>query len=109
MCLFNIQKEVKSSKKLTLLQMAESRFGDDSALMEEIKLFLKSCRQKKFFPSKVSWKAQCEILEKIPSKDRVKAVHNSVVKGYRQIAYADNVPKVTREKVKQEEIINIGF
>ena len=111
--LFNIQKEKKVPKNLTLVQIAESKFGDDIALMNEIRLFLTSCRQIKFNPTKTSFIAQCEILEKIPHKDRVKTVHNSVVKGYRQMAYENtdvkNQSKINRDKVNEDELTNIGF
>ena len=38
---FSFQEKVK--KPLTLIQMAEVRFGSDDELMREIRLYLKSC------------------------------------------------------------------
>jgi len=108
MGLFNIPKQEKPKKNLTLLEIAESKFGDDRALMKEIKDFLKVCRQKRFYPTKISWIAQCELLEKIPKIERVQMVHRSVMCGYRQMAYEQNNNRpqesVTRKKQDESKI-----
>ena len=51
---FSFQEKVK--KPLTLIQMAEVRFGSDDELMHEIRLYLKSCRERRMLPTRVSWK-----------------------------------------------------
>ena len=106
--LFDIPKQEKPKKDLTLLEIAESKFGDDKALMKEIQEFLRVCRQKRFYPTKISWIAQCELLEKIPKVERVQMVHRSVMCGYRQMAYEQNNNRpqesVTRKKVDKNKI-----
>ena len=108
MTLFDLPKKEKPKDKLTLLEIAEEKFGDDIALMKEIEDFLKVCRQKRFYPTKISWIAQCELLEKIPKIDRVQMVHRSVMCGYRQMAYEQNNNRpqesVTRKKVDKNKI-----
>lgn len=104
MSLFDISKKEKPKKDLTLLEIAKSKFGDDKLLMKEIEAFLKVCRQKRFFPTKTSWIAQCELLERIPKVQRVQMVHRSVLNGYRQMAYErdDRVEESVIRK-KQDE------
>lgn len=106
MALFDIPKTEKPKKDLTMLQIAESKFGDDLSLMEEIRKFLKVCRQKRFFPTKTSFIEQCEILEKLPKQERIKAVHRSVVNGYRQMAYNNKKEEsnLTRKKADSSKI-----
>ena len=96
----------KKNKNPTLFEMAKERF-DDIELLEEINLFLKSCREKRLMPSRISWEMQLEILEQIAEDKRVEKVHNSILKGYRQIAYADNTKEV--KKVSVGNIIKEGF
>ena len=106
--LFDLPKQEKINDKLTLLEIAESKFGDDKSLMKEIKEFLRVCRQKRFYPTKISWLAQCELLEKVPKVERVQMVHRSVMCGYRQMAYERNENKpqetVSRKKVDKNKI-----
>lgn len=108
MSLFNIPKKEKPKKDMTLLEIAESKFGDDLNLMNEIRQFLKLCRQKRFFPTKISFIAQCELLENLPKCERVQSVHRSVLNGYRQMAYDNGKkqeePKVTRKKADKSKI-----
>lgn len=110
MGLFNVEISKKQAKDMTLIQIAESKFGSDNALMNEIRLFLRSCRQARFYPTKVSFLAQCEMLEKVPVINRVQVVHNSVLKGYRQMAYDNSYAKFTtsesisRKKVDKDKI-----
>lgn len=106
MSLFNIQTQEKPKKNLTLLEIAESKFGEDKALMKEIEAFLRVCRQKRFFPTTISWIAQCELLEKIPKIERVQTVHRSVLNGYRQMAYENkqDTPTITRKKADESKI-----
>lgn len=99
--------EKKKEKPLTLIQMAESMFGSDTELMHEIQLFLKSCRERQMLPSRIAWQMQLDILQSIPEPRQVEVVHNSVIKGYRQMAYADSTTneKVTNERLRKNEVI----
>ena len=106
MALFDISKTEKPKKDLTMLQIAESKFGDDKSLMKEIRKFLLMCKQNKCLPTKISFKEQCEILEKLPKQERIKAVHRSVLNGYRQMAYENEKEEsnITRKKVDKSKI-----
>ena len=107
MGLFDISKKKKPDSKLTLMEIAEAKFGDDLKLLEEIRQFLQVCRQKRFYPTKTSWIAQCELLEKLPKNERLKSVHRSVLNGYRQMAYESNKernPSIVRKKVDKNKI-----
>ena len=103
---FSFQEKVK--KPLTLIQMAEVRFGSDDELMREIRLYLKSCRERRMLPTRVSWEIQLDILQKLPDAQRVESVHNSIVKGYRQIAFINDnkvTNNISNERIKNTEVI----
>ena len=103
---FSFQEKVK--KPLTLIQMAEVRFGSDDELMHEIRLYLKSCRERRMLPTRVSWEIQLDILQKLPDAQRVESVHNSIVKGYRQIAFINDnkvTNNISNERIKNTEVI----
>lgn len=105
---FSFQEKSSDNKPLTLIEMAEVRFGSDYELMQEIRLYLKSCREKRMLPSRVSWEIQLDILQRLPDVQRVESVHNSVVKGYRQIAFIDNSKvenNISNERIRNTEVI----
>lgn len=105
---FSFQEKSSDNKPLTLIEMAEVRFGSDYELMQEIRLYLKSCREKRMLPSRVSWEIQLDILQKLPDAERVESVHNSIVKGYRQIAFVNDnktTNNISNERIKNTEVI----
>lgn len=84
---FTIDSTLKDKPKVTLLDMAKKKFAGENELINEIELFLKSRRQVRQYPSKVSWEMQLDLLEKVPRDKRVSQVKNSILKGYRAIAW----------------------
>lgn len=103
--------ETRKRVKPTLIDMAVSRFSDDRQLIEEIKLYLRSRKEQRNMPSKVSWEMQLTLLEKVPMQKRANQVHTATIRGWRQIAYEDNKSDgVTRaNKTPQLNIVDKGF
>lgn len=100
--------EKKKEKPITLVQMAEQIFGSDKELMDEIHLFLSSCRERHLLPSRTAWQMQLDILQSVPEAQQAEMVHNSVIKGYRQMAYANEVTdnnEVTNKRIRKNEVI----
>lgn len=84
---FQEKSKKKETKFLSLLDMARQKFGDDPKLMYEIKLYLDSRIEQNNKPTKTAWDLQLNILEQIEKNKRIMCVHNSTIKGYRQLAY----------------------
>ncbi len=87
-------------KKLSLLDMAKEKFGNDAELMKEIELYLKSRRQAHNYPSKVSWEMQLNLLEQVWPEKRASQVRTSTLRGYRQIAFDNSSDKNGVSNVK---------
>lgn len=109
---FSMSTEEKKAKKPTLRELAEEKFGDDRKLIMHLEMFLKEWADKKQLPTTLAWNMQLQLLEKFPKEERVKQVVSSIMKGYRAIAYEDNLKKyneslkeVSREKEDEKEIV----
>lgn len=107
MNLFDIDiKEKPIKKKVTLMDMVNERFRYEPDLVTALKEYLNHRRQLHNYPSKVSWEAQLDLLERIPKADRVAQVKLSTLRGYRQVAYEKDVDNI---KVNKNKIVNQGF
>lgn len=106
---FTVNEPIK--KQPTLIEMAVNKFSDDKQLLEELKLYLRSRKEQKNMPTKVSWEMQLTLLEMVPMQKRASQVHTATLRGWRQIAYEDNkADGVTRtNKTPQLNIVNQGF
>ena len=98
---FSTNRTIK--KNPTLFEMAKERF-EDAEVLNEINLFLKSCREKHLLPTRTSWEMQLGILEKIPEEKRADLVHRSTLRGYRQLAYENEevISKKSQGKIMRE-------
>lgn len=93
----------KKKPKETLLDLARLKFSGDTALIDEIANYLKSRRQQRNYPSRVSWIAQLELLEKVPPSKRARQVHISTLRGYRQIAFVEEASvKASKNNICEE-------
>lgn len=102
-------------KKSSLYQEAEEIFGEDKKLMLFISTFLKACREKHRYPTRMAWRAQLGILKKFPESERVSQVDKSIKYGWHSLVYEDalknqNVQnKVKRTKVDESQLMAEGF
>lgn len=109
MALFGELPVKESKKRETLIQISKRILGtSDKELINELSLYLKSRRQQRNSPSKVSWEMQMNLLKAYPQSKRVSSVHIATMRGYRQVAFEDKT-QPSRGNNLNYTIVNEGF
>ena len=112
---WGLSSQERRENKSTLYEEAEEIFGEDKKLMLFISTFLKGCRERHRYPTRMAWRAQLGILKKFPEKERINQVDKSIKYGWNSLVYEESLKnqnvqnKVTRNKVDKSQLMAEGF
>ena len=101
-------------KGVSLKEMARDKF-DNPLLLAEIDKYLDMRIQMNDRPTKISFKAQLDLLESYPPEERVEQIEKSILGGYRSLCYPMKKKVVSissyvkRKKEKEKIIMTRGF
>ena len=110
----DFDKDKKRSRSTTLKDMAREKF-DNPLLLAEIDRYIDMRAERNDRPTKISFKAQLDLLESYPPEERVEQIEKSILGGYRSICYprknkvVDINTFVKRKKEKEKIIMTRGF
>ena len=104
----------ENERSPSLKRMAREKF-DNPLLLAEIDRYLDMRIQMNDRPTKISFKAQLDLLESYPPEERVEQIEKSILGGYRSLCYprknkvVDINTFVKRKKEKEKIIMTRGF
>lgn len=92
MPLFLYNKEsARKNNTPSLMDMALDIFGDNQELLDCLSSYLSLRKSNKNLPSCSSWKVQLELLHQLPEVARIQQVKRATSRGWRAIAFENQV------------------
>lgn len=92
MPLFLYNKEsIKKNSTPSLMDMALEVFGDNQELLECLSSYLSLRKNNKNLPSCSSWRVQLNLLHQLPDVVRIQQVKRATERGWRAIAFENQV------------------